>query len=116
MKYRVLIIFFNVILLSCGVDNKVDLVVYPEYCGGCVSRIFYTIKNDKVDDKFNIYFDTTDIFVLGAAKLNSLNFNHLENSNIRLKFGDYANVVLFSSGKEPIELKTNEIIEKGKHY
>lgn len=117
MKYNALIIFLIVILFSCSPENnKVNLVVYPEYCGGCVSRNFYIIKNDNLKDKFSVYFDTTDVFILDAAKTNNLKFIHTNNNNIRSKFGDYANIVLFSSGKDPIELKTNEILEKGKHY
>lgn len=67
-------------------------------------------------DQFNIYFDTTDSFILDIAKMNHLQFHHIDKSEISSKFGDYANLVLFVPGKEPIELKTNEIIEKGKHY
>ncbi len=117
MIYKILTILFIVVLFSCSPENnKIDLVVYPEYCGGCVSRNFHAIKNDNLEDKFNVYFDTTDTFILEAANINSLKFYHMDNSKIRAKFGDYANIVLFSTGKEPIELKTNEIIEKGKHY
>lgn len=92
------------------------MVVYPEYCGGCVTRNFQTIRNEKKDDRFNVHFDTTDRFILEAAKLNGIKYYHVDNHEIRSKFGDYANIVLFSKGMEPKELKTNETMEKGKHY
>ena len=117
MIYKALIILSIVTLISCGQrNNEIDLVVYPEYCGGCVVRNFHTIKNDSLENKFKVYFDTTDKFILEAASLNNLKFKHIDNREIRSRFGDYANIVLFSSETSPIELRTNEIIEKGKHY
>ena len=66
MKYSTLILFFIGLLFSCKVENnKIDLVVYPDYCGGCVSSNFSAIKNNNMQDKFTIYIDTTNIFILG---------------------------------------------------
>lgn len=117
MRYSGLFLLFFILLFSCGQENnKINLVVFPDYCGGCVSRNFHALKNINTEDKFNVYFDTSDLFILDAAKLNNLKFTHIDNSKIHAKFGDYANIVLFTPGKEPTELKTNEIVEKGKHY
>lgn len=117
MRYNILILFLLIsISLSCNKKTKTDLVVYPEYCAGCVSKNFFIIKNNNLNDKFNIYFDTTDLYILKAAKLNNLNYNHIDFSEIRPKFGDYANIVLIPPEGIPEELRTNEFIRKGKHF
>jgi hypothetical protein len=92
------------------------LVVYPEYCGGCVIRNFSELKNKKLADKFTVYFDTTNTFILNCATQNKLNFQHIYNKDIPAKFGDYANVVVINLDGKTIELKTNETITKGVHF
>jgi len=117
MKFNFLFFLLIVLFFSCSEKNKnIDMVIYPEYCGGCVSRNFSAIKNNDLNDKFNIYFDSTDLFILNESKLNKLDFNHIDNTDIRSKFGDYANIVILMLDGEAIELKTNETIEKGKHF
>lgn len=117
MKFRLSLITLMLLFFTCNVkDKKADLVVYPEYCGGCVTRNFSTIKNNNWGDQFNIYFDSTDAFLLDQSKLNNLQFHHIDNNDIRSKFGDYSNIAIIKQGGEPIELKTNETLEKGKHF
>ena len=117
MIYKKLTSLLLIILCSCSLqDSKIDLVVYPEYCVGCVIKNFQAIKNNSLDEKFNIYFDTTDKFILDAANSNGLEYNYIENEKIALHYGDYANIVLFKKNEAPIELKTNEKIKKGKHF
>jgi hypothetical protein len=91
-------------------------VVFPDHCGGCVSKNFHTINSKKLNDELNIYFDTTDSFVLNEAKRNNLGFIHIDNKDIPAKFGDYANIVIVNLKGEAIELTTNEVVEKGKHF
>ena len=106
--------FFSV---SCNSRKlKIDIVVFPEYCGACVAKNFQAIVNDEVENCFVLYLDTTDQFLKDLAKLYNLEFIHISNYNIQHKFGDYANIVLYPPKQKPIELKTNEIIERGKHY
>lgn len=116
MSCRLLIFSCLLLLCSCAHENEIDLVVYPEYCGGCVKRNFKVLGIQNYDGKFNIYFDTTDTFILGQARLNDLVYHHIDNGEIRSKFGDYANIVLISAAGERIELRTNETIKKGTHY
>ncbi len=63
----------------------------------------------------NVYGYTVN-FILSIAKSNNLNYKHIDNKVIYNTFGDYANIVIFNSKNRPIELKTNETIEKGKHF
>tara|TARA_R110002072_G_scaffold302060_2_gene483619 strand:+ start:42151 stop:42507 length:357 start_codon:yes stop_codon:yes gene_type:complete len=118
MNYNSLIFTFVLLLFaSCsGGKSEIDLVVFPDYCGGCVIKNFSEIKNASAEEEFNIYFDTTDSFILDVAIANNLDFNHVNSSEIASTFGDYANIVVIKLGHEAIELKTNELIEKGKHY
>jgi hypothetical protein len=119
MNYNLAGLFLFVFLIgtSCNDKNKKnDLIVYPEYCGGCVIKNFGEIKNKNLEDRFNLYFDSTDIFILNTAKMNNLEFTHVDKSQIPLKFGDYANLVVIKSNSQAIELRTNEIITEGVHY
>lgn len=116
-NYFILISILSLFAIaSCYNDHKrVDLIVYPEYCKGCVSKNFFILKNKDFDKYVDIYFDTTDVFLLNTAKLNDLSYNHIDNDDVFLNYGDYANVVVSKNG-HVTELKTNEVIEKGKHF
>lgn len=108
----ILLLFFT----NCTSKDKIDVIVYPDYCGGCVTRNFYEISQSKDIEKFNIYFDSTDRFIFNESKSFGLNFIHIDNNDIPLKFGDYANLVVINLQGDVFELKTNETIYKGKHY
>jgi len=117
MKYRVLVFICILLSFSCEFWNdKIDLVVYPEYCRGCVSKNFSSIRLDSLGSTFSVYFDTTDTYVLNEAKRNKLRYTHISKSEVRPKFGDYANVVIFPPGKKAVELSTNEVLSKGVHF
>ena len=116
MKSKLVIIVCSVILLSCTDRNKNKIIVFPEYCQGCVVRNFEAMKNQKISSEFEIYFDTTDAFVLQTAKNNKLKFHHISNQDIPEKFGDYANLVVINSAGKTTELKTNETLSKGVHF
>ncbi|WP_457618658.1 hypothetical protein [Lutibacter sp.] len=116
MKYKLLIIFFLSITASCVDRFKNKIIVFPEYCQGCVVRNFEALKNQKIGSDFEIYFDTTDVFVLQTANDNKLQFQHISNQDIPEKFGDYANLVVINSKGKTTELKTNETLTKGVHF
>lgn len=117
MKFNFLLSILILLLTSCSRENKKNtLVVYADHCGGCVSKNFSTINNNKLNDELNIYFDTTNAFVLNEAKQNKLNFIHIANKDIPSKFGDLANIVVINLKGDVIELTTNQVIEKGIHF
>jgi hypothetical protein len=116
MKSKFIIIFCSAILFSCTDKDKNKIIVFPEYCQGCVVRNFESINNQKTGSEFEIYFDTTDAFVLRTANNNKLKFQHISNQDIPGKFGDYANLVVINSKGRSIELKTNETLTKGVHF
>jgi hypothetical protein len=117
MKFNFFLIPFILLLISCNEQNKKNsLVVFRDYCGGCVSKNFRAINNNKLNDELSIYFDTTDSFVLNEAKRNKLDFIHISNKDIPAKFGDFANIVVLNAKGEVTELTTNDVIEKGKHF
>lgn len=117
MKFNFFFILIMLLFSSCSEKNEKNiLVVFPDYCGGCVSKNFLTIDQNNLNDKFKIYFDTTDSFVLNAAKMNKLSYNHIYNKDIPPKFGDHANLVIIDLAGKSTELTTNEILEKGRHY
>ncbi len=116
MKSKLFIIFCLGILSSCADRSKNKIIVFPEYCQGCVVRNFESMKNQKIDSEFEIYFDTTDVFVLQTANNNSLKFQHISNQDIPEKYGDYANLVVIDSEGKTTELKTNETLTKGVHF
>ncbi|MCO5259606.1 MAG: hypothetical protein M9916_05635 [Crocinitomicaceae bacterium] len=113
---------FNLVFLclisffSCQKKEKNYLIIYPEYCGGCIVRNFTTINKNEFIDEFSVLFDTTDLFILEQAKQNKLNYTHLNNSEIYEKFGDFANLVIVNKQGKSHELSTNETIQKGIHF
>ena len=92
------------------------IIVFPEYCGGCVQRNFKIIHQESTNNSFKLYFDSTDRFVLNEAKRYNLNYEHIDRKSIYIKFGDYANLVVRKQNGETIELQTNQVIQKGVHY
>ncbi len=105
------------VLYSCSIlNNKTKMIIYPEYCGGCVSRNFSEIKIKNLQINFIVYFDTSDKFTLERADINQINYKHISNKEIANKFGDFANIVTQKKGSSFVELKTNETIEYGIHY
>ncbi|MDR9399716.1 hypothetical protein [Salibacter sp.] len=118
MKYNSIVFLVSILIIgSCKQSDKVKVIVYPEYCKGCVIKNFSSISNNSnLNNKVSIYFDTTDSFILNTAKKYHLGYKHIDNANIPLEFGDYANVVVINLEGEPTELRTNEVLEKGKHF
>jgi len=116
MNYKLIFTFVVLLFLSSCQEKKNTLVVYPEYCGGCVIRNFTKLKETGRSGEFDIYFDTTDAFVLSNAKKSHFKFHHISNDAIAAKWGDYANVVVINTDGKVTELKTNETIQKGVHY
>lgn len=112
----ILSILILTVTFSCQEKDKNKLIVYPEYCQGCIIRNFSELKSSNMINEFDIYFDTTDLFILNSAKQNKFNFYHIANTDIPSKFGDYANIVVINKDGEVHELKTNETIEKGVHF
>lgn len=117
MKYSAIVLLLGLLLSSCQTKNrKVSMIVYPEYCRGCVVGNFDAIRQEKAVQDFIIYFDTTDAFILELAVANRLLYQHVKNSEIPARFGDYANLLVLAPGKPPVELRTNEIIQSGVHF
>ncbi len=117
MKFNLIIILVSSLSFGCGFSrNKTKLIVYPVYCGGCVIDNFAIINQQGLNSTFDVFFDTTNVFIVNEAKKNRLHYYHLAENDIYEKFGDYANVVVINKNGKPIELKTNERLEKGIHY
>ena len=117
MRYNFLFIILITLLTSCHMGNKKSIVVvFPDHCGGCVSKNFRAINANKLNDELDIYFDTTITSVLNEAKQNNLNFIHIANKDIPARFGDFANIVIINSEGKATELSTDQVIEKGKHF
>jgi len=115
MRFSALIFAF-ILLFQTGCNkNEVKIVVYPNYCKGCVMKNFPILKDIQGKENIALFFDTTDVFLRSEANLNNLLFKHVENDVIPSQFGDFANLVVIK-GDQAIELRTNEKIEKGTHY
>lgn len=97
-------------LFSCNLKEKPKVIVYPQYCGGCVLKNFDMLSHKVAKESFSLYFDTTDVFVLNACKKVNLNYKHLDNDEIYRRFGDNANVVVISKKGKLKELNTNQVI------
>ncbi len=115
MKYSVISILI-VLFYSCSNNNKLKLVVYPEYCQGCIIRNFMQIKKDNTKDKFQIYLDTSDQFLFSFIKNNGFKIHHIKKEDIKFQFGDYCNILFINKEGRKFELKTNETLKKGKNY
>lgn len=112
MKFKAVLVL-AVLLYSCQNASKNTLIVYPIYCGGCVDRNFHELSEKNLANEFNIYFDTTDAFLLSKATLYKLKTHHIKNKKIPYRFGDYSNIVIINKKGETFELRTDETLEKG---
>lgn len=115
MKYSFLILF-PILLFSCQSPGKQKLVVYPEYCHGCILRNFMQIKKDKSINDFVVYLDTSDSFLRSFMKRNGFKINPIKSDSIKFVFGDYSNILFINLEGKKVELKTNETLIKGVNY
>lgn len=115
MKYSIVLVLFTT-LLSCNYTNQKKLVVYPEYCHGCILRNFLQIKKEKKQDEFITYIDTTDEFLNSFMNRNGYRVHHIKNDSIKFIFGDYSNILYIDNKGLKIELKTNETLGKEIEY
>lgn len=114
ISYPLLFVLIS-FLYSCG-EEKIKVVVFPEYCGGCVENNFQILSNQKLEDQYELFFDTTDYFILNEAKRNHLKFNNVTPHEVRMKFGDYANIILIDKDGSVEELSTISIIDVDKYF
>lgn len=71
MKYNFFLVFFFLSgFIVCGGKEKNELVVYFEYCQGCIIWNFFRLKVDYVVDWFEVYIDIIDVFLLKNVKDN----------------------------------------------
>ena len=110
----ILTLFLSVV--SCTNKSKNKLIVYPEYCQGCILRNFAALKDSDYVINFDVYFDTTDLNLVEIAKKNKIPYHHIDNSEIAVKFGDFANLVVINEVGNKYELKTNETLTRGIHF
>lgn len=96
--------------MGCNKAEKVDIIVYPEYCGGCIETNFALLNNQELKGKFNLYLDSNNHFLLHEARINKLNFIQIDNDKIREKFGDYDNIVVLDRNGKKKEMPTNKKI------